>query len=196
MTRRWRHGGWLALGISAMLSACSSPEPALYTIAPVDGATHVAGPHVIVLEQLGLERYLNRTEIVRSSENYRLDVKSNDWWGEPLAAMLSRILVAELGQRLPQSTVLADNGAISSNPDVTVQLNIQRLDEDTAGSVVLQAQAGVQFKGQKTPTLRTFHFVVAPPAPGTSGEVAAISTALGQLADGTATMLIAAPAHR
>jgi uncharacterized lipoprotein YmbA len=196
MTRRWRHRGWFALGISAMLVACSSPEPVLYTISPVDGATHTAGPRIIVLEQIGLERYLNRSEIVRSSENYRLNVMSNDWWGEPLAAMLSRILVAELGQRLPQSTVLADNGAISSNPDVTVQLNMQRLDEDATGSVVLQAQAGVQFKGQKAPALRTFHFVVAPSASGVPGEVAAISAALGQLADGVAAMLISAPTLR
>jgi uncharacterized lipoprotein YmbA len=120
---------------------------------------------------------------------------SNDWWGEPLAAMLSRVLVTELGQRLPRSTVLADNVAISSTPDVTVQANIQRLDEDAAGKVVLQAQAGVQFKGQKVPVLRTFHFVVLPAA-GVSGEVAAISAALGQLADGVATMLIVVPTLR
>ena len=30
-----------------------------------------------------------------SSENYRLDVMSNDWWGEPLGAMLSRVLTEE-----------------------------------------------------------------------------------------------------
>jgi uncharacterized protein len=196
MTRRSRHWGCFALAITATLAACGSPEPVLYTIAPVQGETHVVGSRVIVLEQIGLERYLNRSEIVRSSENYRLDVSSNDWWGEPLAALLSRILVTELGQRLPHSTVLADDGAISSNPDVTVQLNIQRLDEDAAGSVVLQAQAGVQSNGQKAPVLRTFHFVVVPPAAGVSGEVAAISTALGQLADGVAAMLISAPTLR
>jgi uncharacterized lipoprotein YmbA len=195
MTQGWRHCGWLALG-AAMLTACGSPEPVLYTIAPVQGETHAVGARVIVLEQIGLERYMNRSEIVRSSENYRLNVSSNDWWGEPLAAMLSRVLVTELGQRLPQSTVLADSGAISSTPDVTVQLNMQRLDEDATGSVVLQAQAGVQFKSQKVPVLRSFHFVVVPPGPGVPGEVAAISTALGQLADGVATMLTAAPTLR
>ena len=195
MTQRWRHCGWLALG-AAMLAACGSPEPVLYTIAPVHGEMHAVGARVIVLEQIGLERYMNRSEIVRSSENYRLNVSSNDWWGEPLGAMLSRVLAAELGQRLPQSTVLADSGAISSTPDVTVQLNMQRLDEDATGGVVLQAQAGVQFKSQKAPVLRTFHFVVVPPGPGVPGEVAAISTALGQLADGVANMLAAAPTFR
>jgi uncharacterized lipoprotein YmbA len=190
MTRRGRHCGLFAVGIAAMLAACSSPEPVLYTISPVQGATHIAGPKVIVLEQIGLERYLDRSQIVQSSENYRLNIMSNDWWGEPLTAMLSRVVVTELGQRLPQSTVLADNGAISSSPDATVQLNVQQLDEDAAGSVVLRAQAGVQFKGQKASVLRTFRFVVAPPpAPGAPGEVAAISTALGQLADGLAGML-------
>jgi uncharacterized lipoprotein YmbA len=190
MTQGWRRCALLALGMTAALAACSSPSPVLYTIAPVQGATRVAGPRVIVLEQIGLERYLDRSQIVQSSENYRLNVLSNDWWGEPLGNMLSRVLVTELGQRLPQSTVLADGGAVSSTPDATIQLNVQRLDEDAAGSVVLHAQAGVQFKGRKAPTLQTFHFVVAPTAAGVPGEVAAISIALGQLADGIATMLV------
>ncbi len=34
--------------------------------------------------------------------------------------------------------------------------------------------------------LRNFRFVVTPPAPGVPGEVTAISTAVGQLADGLA----------
>ena len=42
-----------------------------------------------MLRQIGLARYLERSQIVRSSENYRLDVMANDWWGEPLGAMLS-----------------------------------------------------------------------------------------------------------
>ena len=90
----------------------------------------------------------NAREIVRSSENYRLAVMSNDWWGEPLGAMLSRVLVEELGQRLPQSTVIAENGAVSARPDATLELNIERLDEDAAGNLILQAQVAVRFTGQ------------------------------------------------
>ena len=65
----------------------------------------------------------------------------NDWWGEPLGAMLGRILIEELSQRLPQSAVLSENGAVSSPADATIELNIRRLDEDAAGNVVLLAQA-------------------------------------------------------
>ncbi len=176
--------------LAAVLAACSSPSPVLYTIAPVQGPVQSGGPKVIVLQQIATAHYLERSQIVRSSENYRLDVMSNDWWGEPLSAMLSRVLTEELGQRLPQSTVIGETGAVSASPDATIELNVQRLDEDASGNVVLQAQASVSFKGRTGPVLRSFRFVVTPPAAGVQGEVTAISTALGQLADGLASMLV------
>jgi uncharacterized lipoprotein YmbA len=177
--------GWLAT-----LAACSSPNPVLYTIAPVSGTLQSGGPKVVAVQQISTARYLERSEIVRSSENYRLDVMSNDWWGEPLGAMLSRVLVEELGQRLPQSTVIGESGAVTAAPDATVELNLQRLDEDATGNLLLQAQASVSFKSRGAPLLRNFRFAVPPPAPGVAGEVTAISTAVGQLADGLAAMLL------
>ena len=185
-----RHCRLAVLGLLTVIVACSSPSPVLYTIAPVQGPVQPGGPKVIVLQQISTAHYLERSQIVRSSENYRLDVMSNDWWGEPLAAMLSRVLTEELGQRLPQSTVIGETGAVSASPDATVELNVQRLDEDASGNVVLQAQASVSFKGRPGPVLRSFRFVVTPPAADIQGEVTAISTALGQLADGLASMLV------
>ena len=78
----------------------------------------------------------------------------------------------------------------------TFELNIQRLDKDASGSLILQAQAGVGFKGRGAPTLQAFRFSVPPPTPDIPGEVAAISTAVGQLADGLAAMLVASPGRR
>jgi uncharacterized protein len=181
------------LALAAMLAACSSPDPVLYTIATVPGAVQTAGPKVVLVQQIAVAHFLERSQIVRSSENYRLDVMSNDWWGEPLAAMLNRVLIEELGQRLPQSTVIADNGAVSARPDATIEVNIQRLDEDAAGNLVLQAQVAVRATGQTQPELRSFRFSLAPPAPGVPGEVAAISGAVGRLADGIAPMLTMTP---
>ena len=181
----------VAAGVVAATTACSSPSPVLYTITPIPGTPQTGGPKVVALQQISTARYLERSQIVRSSENYRLDVMSNDWWGEPLAAMLSRVLVEELGQRLPQSTVIGESGAVTAAPDATIELNLQRLDEDASGNLILQAQAGVSFKGRGAPVLRSFRFAVPPPAPGVPGEVTAISTAVGQLADGLASMLLA-----
>ena len=179
-----------ALALAAILAACSSPNPVLYTVAPAQGPVQIGAPKVIAIQQISLPRYLERSEIVRSSENYRLDVMSNDWWGEPLGAMLTRILVEELTQRLPQTTAFRESGAVTASPDATIELNIQRLDEDASGSLVLQAQASVNFKGQRAPVLRNFRFVVTPPAADIQGEVNAISTAVGQLADGLASMVV------
>ncbi len=188
----------IAAALLAVQAACSSPNPNLYTIAPVSGAPDsaahgTAAPKVIELRQIGLARYLERSQIVRSSENYRLDVMANDWWGEPLGAMLSRVLVEELSQRLPRSTIYAETGAVSVSPDATIELNVSRLDENAAGALVLQAQAAVTAKGRSEPVTRGFRFEIPLSDSGVANEVAAISIAVGQLADGLATML--APAH-
>jgi uncharacterized protein len=177
----------------ALTAACSSPEPVLYTMAAAPGAAQMRGPRVVLVQPVAVAHFLERSQIVRSSEDYKLAVMSNDWWGEPLASMLNRVLIEELSQRLPQSTVIAENGAVSARPDATVELNILRLDEDSAGNLVLQAQASVRATGNKEPLLHTFHFSVAPPSPGVPGEVAAISTAVGRLADGLAAMLASLP---
>ena len=176
----------LALG----LAACASPDPALYTAAAVPGTPRGGGPHLVVVRDVGLARYLQRPQIVRSSENYRLDVMANDWWGEPLGAMLTRVLVEELGQRLPGSTVYGESGAVSAAPDATVEVNLQRLDEDASGNLVLAGQASVTFeKRRAAPMAQSFRVVVPPPKAGVPGEVAAVSTALGQVADRLAATL-------
>lgn len=184
---------WLCLlgaaGIATLSIGCSSPDPTLYTIAPAAGRVEVGGPPIILLDRIEIPRYLDRSQIVKSSENYRLDVKANDWWGEPLAAMLRRTLRQELAQRLPQSTVISESGAISATPDATIDLDLQRLDEDASGKVVLQAQAMVSLKNRKTPVLRSFQFNVPSSGPTSGEEVAAVSAAVGQLADGLAAML-------
>ncbi len=174
---------------AALLAGCASPPPTLYTIAPVQGATVASKPRVVLLRDIGLARYLDRSQIVRSSESYRLDVMANEWWGESLGAMISRVLVEELSQRLPGSTVYAEAGAVSTRPDVTVELNIQRLDEDRTGGVVLLAQIDVHVTGRPGSTARAFRTVVPTTGQGTPAEVAAISTALGRLADALAAML-------
>lgn len=180
----------------AMLAGCSSPNPNLYTIAPIPGPVEHGTPKAVLVREVVLARYLERTPIVQSSDAYRLAVLSNDWWGEPLTAMLSRVLVEELGQRLPQSTVYSSRSPISLPPEATVDLNVDRLDEDASGNVVFQGQAGIGFSGHRTPVARSFRFVEAPPVKGTAGEVAAISAAVGQLANQLAAMLVAGPSRQ
>lgn len=177
------------MSLVAPLAGCSSPDPVLYTIAPAAGTVQVAGPPIVLLDRIEIPRYLDRSQIVQSSADYRIDVKSNDWWGEPVSPMLRRILRQELTQRLPRSTVLSESGAVSATPDATIDLDLQRLDQDASGSVVLEAEASLTLKGRKQPILRSFRFSVPSTQRTSAGEVAAISAAVGQLADGLAAML-------
>lgn len=94
--------------LPALLAGCASSNPTLYTLAVVPGPVHAGAPCLIEPRGIALARYLERSQIVRSSEDFRLDVLGNEWWGEPLDAMLGLVLVQELTDRLPGSTVYAE----------------------------------------------------------------------------------------
>jgi uncharacterized protein len=176
--------------VMATLASCASPNPVLYTLAPVPGTPQPGGPKVVALREIGLARYLERSQIVRSSEGYQLAVEANDWWGEPLGSMIGRVLAEELAQRLPGTSVFGESGAIGGEADATIEVNIQRMDADRAGTVILAAQVAVTFsKARRTPSTRSVRFTAQAPSPDVRGEVAAMSTALGQLADTIAGML-------
>jgi uncharacterized lipoprotein YmbA len=171
---------------TGLLTSCASPSPALYTLDVPPGPVRRGGPRVIELRAIGLARYLERSQIVRSSENYRLDVLPNDWWGEPLDAMIGRTLARALTQRLPGSTVFLENGAISAEPDATVQVNVQRLDQAANGAVWLIAQFAVVRHAADTRGVT----LQVPTRGATAADlVAAMSEAVGQLADRIAAAL-------
>ena len=174
---------------AAVPAACASPDPTLYVLAPIAGTTTPGAPRTVELREVGLARYLERSQIVRSSDSYRLDVLSNEWWGEPLGAMISRVLVQELTQRLVGSTVYPESGAITGEAAATVAVNIQRLDADAAGAVVLIAQ--VEVRGRSVAT-RNIHLMMTTATAGTPGLVEAMSRVIAQLADAIAGMVIAA----
>jgi uncharacterized protein len=186
------HRRLLVTSLAAVVlpTACSSPNPALYGIQPVTGAPQAIGPRVVQLRPISLARYLDRQQIVRSAEDYRLDVAANDWWGEPLGAMLVRVLIEELSQRLPGSTVIDEEGAIRLDADLTVEINLRRLDATRTGEVVLAAQIAVSRRNpRRPPVTRPFSTSVPQTAPDLNGFVAAASAAVGRLADAIADML-------
>lgn len=188
--RRLATLGVPAILLPGVLAACgASPDPVLYTVAVRPGPALPAGPKVVQVRDIGLASYLDRNEIVRTSEDYKLGVMANAWWGEPLGSMLGRILVVELSQRLPNSKVYSEKGAISADPNAVVGVNIQRLDTDKAGMLILLAQVSVEFNRPTRTAGRNFTISKSPPTADVSGQVAAISDAVAELADGIAALL-------
>ena len=177
------------LAPAALLAACSSSDPALYTLQVKPGPEFPRSPPIVQVRDIGLARYLDRREIVRSSADYRLGVMANDWWGEPLAGMLSRVIILGLSQRLPNSSIYPEGGAISNDPNAVLGVNIQRLDLDASGSLELLAQAAVDFNRPRRSAARSFQIVKPVPTRTVAGQVAATSDAVAELTDGLASLL-------
>ncbi len=187
-----RQFGLLALPVLAApaLQACgSSPEPVLYTLAVRPGPVLTRGPRIVQVRDVGLPGYLDRKEIVRSTDDLKLDVRANAWWGEPLGGMLGRTIVLELSQRLPGSQIYSESGSITMDPYATVGIDFQRFDADKAGTVILLAQVAIQFNRPTRTAARNFSISKPVPTADTPGHVAAMSDALGELSDGVATLL-------
>ena len=180
------------------VAGCASPSPSLYTLGPTPGTPRPGAPATVVLHQVAVGRYLERPEIVRSSENFRLDVMSNEAWGEPVPQMISRVLVEDLSQRLPGTTVLNVSGAITAKEDAAVEVNVQRMDREASGALAFVAQASVSRTGSSRPLTRTVRLAIPLASTATADEVRAMSAAVGQLADEIAAMLLQpeAPAPR
>ena len=182
----------------ALAAGCRSPNPRLFTLAPVPGTAQGGGPRVVPLHPIVVARYLERPEIVRSSANYRLDVMAIDSWGEPVAAMIGRVLAEDLSQCLPGTTIIGSDSAISVKEDASVRVNIQRMDMDASRTLVLMAQTAVAFiPSPSGAAMRSIQTAVPLTSAATDEEVRGMSIAIGQLADEIAGMLrqSARPAH-
>ena len=190
MTMSIGRRSFACLVLPVLASACSSKDPTLYTLQMKPGPQFPRSPAVVQVRDIGLARYLDRREIVRSSADYKLDVSNNDWWGETLSGMLSRVIVLGLSQRLPSSSVYAEGGAISADPNAVLAVNIQRLEPDASGAnVELLAQAAVEFNRPRRTANRNFQIIKPLGARTVAAQVAATSDAVGELTDGLAALL-------
>ena len=178
------------LGASAVLTACASPEPNYFTLRALPGAVQPGGLKLVELRRIGLAGYLDRPEIVRNNADYRLSIGSNERWGEPLGNLVARVLAEDLTLRLPGTSVFTSAGSISAEPDATLEIDLQRFDADANGQVVVLAQvAASRTRNRAAANARTLRLVVAPAGATTTDLVAAMSAALGQLADQIAPLL-------
>lgn len=180
----------LFLALAGAVPACTSAEPAYYTLAAVPGAARRGGPTLVELRRPGLAGYLDRPEIVRSNSPYSLRLTGTERWGEPLGDLFARILAENLNSRLPGTSVFTSAGSITAEAGATVEIDIQRFDADPSGQVVLLAQVAVsRGRARASAATRVVRLTVQPASARTTDLVAAMSAALGQLADALATML-------
>ncbi len=176
--------------LAAVAGCTRSPDPTLYTLAPVPGEPLRGGPGTVELRRPGLAGYLDRPEIVRASGPYQVGIAGAERWAEPFGDMLGRVLAEDLTQRLPGSTVFTEAGGLSADGDAVVEIDVQRFDADAEGRVTLLAQAAVRRPGRRrVGQTRAVRLDVPARPAATADIVAAMSATLGQLADAVAAML-------
>ena len=182
-----------ALLLLALLAACASPNPELFTLAAEPGPTVPLAAHSVEVRRVGLAGYLDRPEIVRSAAGFRLTLAQGQRWGEPLGTMLERVFAEDLVERLPGTAVFTESGAISTNPDLVLEVDVQRFDTEADGTLVLLAQIAVRRGDASRPAeARTLRLTARPATESTHDQVAAMSRALAELADRVVGMLAAA----
>ncbi len=98
---------WLAIGVAALALGClggPTPEPEYFTLSAADGAdtTPVATqPELgLVLGQVELPRYLDRSELVTRSGPHRLKVWNLVRWGGSLRTDVQRVVADDLSRLL------------------------------------------------------------------------------------------------
>lgn len=175
----------------AFAAGCgSSPEPVYFTMGAVRGAARPTWAHSLEIRRPALAGYLDRAEIVRRVVAYRLKVTPDESWSEPLAEMLERVLTEDLSTRLPATTVFAEQGPISVDPEAILSLDVQRLEMDNDSTVTLVAE----FTISKPPShnaivSRRLELHANTKGNDTSAIVGAMSTLTANLADAIATEL-------
>ena len=166
------------------LSGCSSPNPTYYALQVVPGTPQPGPAASIEVRRPGLAGYLDRNDIVLKSQSYRISLNSQQQWAEPLGDMIGRVFTQDLSQRLPGRSVFSQSGAITTNADMRVEIDVLNFDEDGSGNVVLNAEVAVE-QGATHRPLASHHVAlsIAPSGPDPSALAAAMSTLLAQLAD-------------
>ena len=180
----------VVLGMPALVAVgCASPEPSYYRLTAVPGAPRTAGSGTVKLRRVGLPGYLDRPEIVRAGVGGRLDLGSTALWAEPLDSMLERVLVENLGQRLPGATVFGAGSTLTADADRTVEVEIRRFEADAAGAVELAAQVALLLGRGGAGTPRILRATSPVTGEGTAAVATAMSAVLGGLSDQLAALL-------
>ena len=181
----------VAVAYSATLTACRSAPARTYTLASTPGTARPGAPVAIVIRDIALPKYLDRPQIVRYGDAYELTLSDFERWGEPLSDMVGRLLVENLSQRLPRSTIYLAASPVAAPADAILDVDITRFEAAASGDVLLEARWAVRDEASdNTRWSQSTRFTATPVTSDTAALVAAMSDALGQLSDAMADSLV------
>jgi uncharacterized lipoprotein YmbA len=99
-------------------------------------------------------------------------------------------------QRLQGSVVFTEDGAITADADLTLEVDVRRFDVEEGGVVDLAAEVAMEKGDGHAPAgTRSFYLRATPANGSTAALMGTMSQLLGQLGDGIAAMVRNLPAQ-
>jgi uncharacterized protein len=187
------------LVLCLMLSGCiGSPRTHFYTLDPVPpsnpapAANAMRSHRLIMVGQVQLPPALDRLSLVTRTGPDQLSVSDENRWAAPLDDTVRRTLAADLAARLPPSRVLAPGDPIPAGGVRTLTVDVQDFIADQhQQEVTLNARWALLDGTPPHPVLTQREAITTKAnSPSVTDDVAAMSRALGILADRIAARLL------
>ncbi|HEV2700890.1 MAG TPA: ABC-type transport auxiliary lipoprotein family protein [Steroidobacteraceae bacterium] len=194
---------WIAAALAALVSGCGSSPPlryyALQVVTPATRSTALLSAMLIHVRHVSLPPEMDHRGLTHHQGPTRLEISDTDEWSAPLSTLIQATVTRDLGERLGYDHVLAPEvQPVAPHPDPeqrgTRASSQANLDLDF---VNLAADDGCGISAQVNWTLsvpngaarRGTTVLMAPASGCPAGLAAALSTALGDLADQLARQL-------
>ena len=176
----------IATGLSALLAACASAPTRFHTLDPVapanaPGQRPLATP--VRVDSVVVPPELDRPQIVRRAGPGKLDLADDDRWAGALDELARGALASDLALRLPPGSTVRQDDPAPPRPLHKIDVVIERFEGTIAGPVTLIAHWTLLGDGLGQALARHEERIEVPAGGDIDGTVAAMSAALGILAD-------------
>ena len=133
----------VGLLLALFIAGCAgSPPTNLYTLsaAPAADTRSPQSPAVVAVGPVILPDYIDRPQIVTRKGAYQLELATYDQWGGAVVRYAARVLVEDVGLRLPSERVVAFPQIGDASFDYRIAVDVSRIAVDATGEATLAAR--------------------------------------------------------
>lgn len=126
------------MALTVFAGCAPSPASSFYTLNPVQavGQAQRADPILIAIDPVTVPELVDRPQIVSRLDANRVSIDEFARWAEPLKSQISRVLAANLAQRIPGAIVSSYPQRVDENA-YRVSVDVQSFDSSADGTVTL-----------------------------------------------------------
>lgn len=188
----------LMLVVGALLAgACATTSPPMrfFLLSPLETPANprsALGDSLVLVGPLQLPGYLDRPQLMVRQSDGQLSLREFDRWAEPLDALLTRTVTANLVRLTGSPRIVAFPLPGRASPDRRILGRVIRFDADASGMAVLEVQWSItDGDGKPLVPVRIDTFRAQASATEPAALVAALSDTLGQFSRQLAAGLLA-----